>query len=78
MSTIMQRCWRCNDKTGGCDYSCMMSGPAFQPSIPAPVKGCICPPTSERTCQRWDCGRKDAKVSYGATSTQPAKPTTGE
>ena len=23
-----------------------------------PVKGCICPPTSEKTCQRWDCGRK--------------------
>lgn len=23
-----------------------------------PENGCICPPTSELTCQRWDCGRK--------------------
>jgi hypothetical protein len=28
--------------------------------IELPPKGCICPPTSEKTCERWDCGRKDA------------------
>lgn len=27
-----------------------------------PDKGCICPPGSEATCQRSDCGRKDAKA----------------
>jgi hypothetical protein len=26
--------------------------------IALPPKGCICPPTSEMTCQRIDCGRK--------------------
>lgn len=26
-------------------------------ALPIPM-GCICPPTSEQTCQRPDCGRK--------------------
>ena len=29
----------------------------------APPKGCICPPGSEQTCQRWDCGRKNISGS---------------
>lgn len=28
-----------------------------------PPKGCICPPTSEQTCERPDCGRKLWKPS---------------
>ena len=34
-------------------------------------KGCICPPTSEMTCQRPDCGRKAQQVvtrAYTASS----------
>lgn len=35
--------------------------PPQSPSIYAPLlpKGCICPPTSEKTCQAKDCPRKD-------------------
>jgi hypothetical protein len=29
------------------------------PLIASPPKGCVCPPGSEATCQRSDCGRKD-------------------
>lgn len=29
------------------------------PLYPAAARGCICPPTAEATCQRFDCGRKD-------------------
>lgn len=29
--------------------------------LPQTPKGCICPPTSEATCQRPDCGRKPSK-----------------
>lgn len=28
-------------------------------ATPVPI-GCICPPTSEQTCQRPDCGRRSA------------------
>lgn len=34
-----------------------MSGEPFTP-LAMPPKGCICPPTSEATCERPDCGRK--------------------
>jgi hypothetical protein len=34
-------------------YPPMQTGP-----LPPVQKGCICPPTSEKTCQRKDCGRK--------------------
>jgi hypothetical protein len=38
-----------------------IGAPSFPyPSIPPIPKGCICPPGSETTCQRKDCGRKDA------------------
>lgn len=45
-----------------------------QPQIKAPYvvysaeplpKGCICPPGSEATCQRSDCGRKDYSFKIG-------------
>lgn len=32
--------------------------PAEAPAYAIPPKGCICPPGSNLTCQRWDCGRK--------------------
>lgn len=53
---------------------CRQNGCIRQRGIPAPVGpsqvglgftfpfqsiGCICPPRSEETCQRKDCGRKD-------------------
>jgi len=31
------------------------------PAVLSPVKGCICPPTSEQTCQAADCPRKGTK-----------------
>ncbi len=32
-------------------------------------KGCVCPPGSEQTCQRSDCGRKDFQTrTYGTSS----------
>ena len=29
------------------------------------ARGCVCPPTSEQTCQRWDCGRKTPSLGVG-------------
>ncbi|WP_332116111.1 hypothetical protein [Azorhizobium caulinodans] len=53
--------------------------PTTTPSLPTvwrsepAQKGCICPPTSEQTCQRSDCGRKDVRVTVGADTT-PKEP----
>ena len=41
------------------------------PFIPMPAKGCICPPGSEATCKRSDCGRKDYKVNIKSKSPPP-------
>lgn len=61
MSYVMMRCPLCVGSSGGCSGACR-----WQPQTPEqqrgfadlPAKGCICPPGSEKTCQRWDCGRK--------------------
>lgn len=36
--------------------------------VAPPPKGCICPPGSEATCQRGDCGRKNISVSATGVS----------
>jgi hypothetical protein len=64
MSTIPRRCTKCAHITGGCNGSCAYHHPDYWSvpiSAPAP-KGCVCPPGSEATCQRSDCGRKDTSV----------------
>ena len=38
------------------------TGPSIPVGLPltvTPPKGCICPPRSEETCRRSDCGRRD-------------------
>lgn len=52
-------------------YRLVADQPEPKPLVPDPVilavpKGCICPPTSELTCQRWDCGRKSAVLGSAA------------
>ena len=39
---------------------CLLHGciRARQTSPVTVTRGCICPPGSEATCQRWDCGRR--------------------
>lgn len=72
MTYIYPRCLLC--LTSGCTGQCNVSHsnllwPAYEPMPPDPngcrpagiAKGCICPPGSEATCRRSDCGRKDAK-----------------
>lgn len=56
-----------------CTGRCMPQTPPFYPVGHAePVqKGCICPPGSEKTCQRWDCGRKSPNTTV--TSATMAK-----
>jgi hypothetical protein len=73
MSIIVQRCFRCLSSPNGCTGKCHdpNATPAPQLHGPGPYvfptaeqpKGCICPPTSEKTCQRPDCGRKGYKAS---------------
>ena len=54
---------------GRCTGQCAINRPpaTYQPysypgwTIPEP-KGCICPPGSEKTCQRKDCGRKEPEA----------------
>ena len=62
-----ETCWRA---------LCMRNS---RPSVPQPTwpvtawpttlsetqKGCICPPTSEQTCKRPDCGRKPYERAAG-------------
>lgn len=66
-------CHRCVGMTGGCTGACKaslgMTSHIMGP-IPSDPKGCICPPTSEQTCQRWDCGRK----SPGLHASPPPTP----
>lgn len=57
MSTI-NLCPHCRESSGGCNGKCIYVAPPSEN-----VKGCICPPTSERTCQRFDCGRKPHQVT---------------
>lgn len=61
-------CHLCAGSTGGCTGLCRPSFPGpIAPQMPGPAyqppKGCICPPTSEQTCQRWDCGRRSATTT---------------
>ena len=56
-------------RPGGCP-ACNPIQPVARPDPFAPVVrpspwviGCICPPTSEATCQRPDCGRKPPRVT---------------
>lgn len=63
MSYVLQTCNLCFGSAGGCTGRCrQMNSPHPQQLGFAETaqKGCICPPTAERTCQRWDCGRKSA------------------
>lgn len=44
-------------------YGCQRTAPCYQPAFVAPnytppPQGCICPPTSEQTCQNPACPRK--------------------
>ena len=44
-------------------YGCQRTAPCYQPTTVAPnytplPHGCICPPTSEQTCQNPVCPRK--------------------
>lgn len=45
----------------GCSGACKgkKAKPDYPWSVPISQRGCICPPTSEQTCLRKDCGRKD-------------------
>jgi hypothetical protein len=63
-------CWRCQHWTGGCTGACRAPGPhQVGRDEGPPPKGCICPPGSEKTCERWDCGRKNPNVKITAGST---------
>ena len=80
MTTVMMRCMQCAHSSGGCTGSCRQwpytntQLPAFPYGAAEVVpKGCICPPGSDKTCQRSDCGRKDYRVSTTtATLSQPS------
>jgi hypothetical protein len=55
-------------------YGCQRTAPcqpyqvAPQPGLYPP--GCICPPTSEKTCENHMCPRKGVKFGATSTSTQ--------
>lgn len=54
-------CHLCSGLTGGCTGRCQwrpQTHEQYRGVAELPAKGCICPPTAEKTCQRWDCGRK--------------------
>lgn len=61
MSDMFMRCYLCSGLTGGCDGRCGRVWAHWS----HPTKGCICPPGSEATCKRSDCGRKDQRYTTG-------------
>ncbi len=67
----------CSDpwcRVNGCrSYRQMM-----QPTYAAPTKGCVCPPGSEATCKRSDCGRRDYQFGTAASITVSNAPKTNE
>lgn len=53
------RCTLCASISGGCNGVCKYPVPSPQVGAAEVVqKGCICPPGSEKSCERWDCGRR--------------------
>lgn len=52
--------------------------PGFYPptwvSIPSPPYGCICPPTSERTCRSEQCPRRSANFVPGTVKCEGDPP----
>lgn len=50
-------------KSAAPPYPQVQPQPMVIGSAEIPPKGCICPPGSEKTCQRWDCGRKSPSVT---------------
>lgn len=68
MMTLYDQC-----AAGDCfDYRCAMYGclrRGHHMAIIPPVQGCICPPTSEQTCQNPTCPRKPRADSYITYST---------
>ena len=59
----------CGGHAGGCAYADCINN-QYRNTLPQPVwnlttppPGCICPPTSEKTCENSFCPRKDIKIS---------------
>jgi hypothetical protein len=44
-------------------HPCPICFPTWQPSFQTQPQGCICPPTSEKTCENSFCPRKNIKIS---------------
>lgn len=65
--TTFNACPHCHWSSGGCNGKCMPTHPPFEAFTQ--TKGCICPPTSEQTCKRFDCGRKSNPVSATGIAT---------
>ena len=67
----------CGGHTGGCSFADCINNqargvpvPGFyvqpQPSYHPPQMGCICPPTSEKTCESRICPRRDHSKAKGS------------
>jgi len=52
--------------------------PICQPTWPQPLYshpvGCICPPTSEKTCENPTCPRKGIRISASGITTSDSSP----
>lgn len=65
-------CVFCGYSAMGCNGACIAAPSPTVHAAPT-TKGCICPPTSEQTCQRWDCGRKTPAAINGPFSSTTTK-----
>jgi hypothetical protein len=66
INPIYKTCWYCQS-WGRCNGDCEAKTQPVFTDFQTP-KGCICPPTSEQTCQRSDCGRKDFVIKTGVST----------
>ncbi len=76
-------CYRqpCGRNAGGCSFGdCPNSVKPPSPNLMAPyavpaqvTQGCICPPTSEKTCENPICPRQNPLKKLGAGYLQPDK-----
>jgi hypothetical protein len=62
----------CTQTTGGCNFPCPYRlSPGVHYTVPMQVPpmmmshGCICPPTSEKTCESVTCPRKNHALATG-------------
>ena len=59
---------------GSCSFTNCLNNPIYAATLnPTRQVGCICPPTSEQTCQSPICPRKNHLSAAGSSTVSPSQ-----